>query len=77
VSGNPTPGNTGTNASAFVMTAQGLASAAVRFAPGWRGLLAVDAGGALQKLDAQAAGRAAAGFGGVVVGIGLGLAREL
>jgi hypothetical protein len=76
-SGNPNPGNTGGSASAFVMTLQGLASAAVRLGPGWRGVVAVDAGGTLQRLDAESAGHAAAGFGGVVLGVGLGVAREL
>jgi hypothetical protein len=76
-SGNPTLGNVGSRASAFVMTVQGAASAAVRVAPAWRGVVALEAGGTLQELQAQAAGRSAAGFGGVVLGLGLGLAREL
>jgi hypothetical protein len=76
-SGTPVAGGTGDSASAFVATVQGAASAAIRFAPGWRGVLSIDAGGTVQKLDAQAAGRSAAGFGGVMLGFGLGIAREL
>jgi hypothetical protein len=76
-SGSPTEGNLGSRASAFVVIVEGAASAAVRVAPAWRGVVALDAGATLQELQAQSGGRSAAGFGGVVLGLGLGLAREL
>ncbi len=75
--GHPIAGGSGSSASAIVVSAHLAATGAVRVGAGWWSTADLAVGGVLQSFDAQAAGRSAAGFGGPVVSVGLGIAREL
>jgi hypothetical protein len=75
--GHPSGGGTGSSGNALIVTAQLAATFAVRISSGWWSSVGLEGGATLESLDAHAANRPASGFGGPLLGVSLGLAREL
>ncbi len=75
--GHPASSGEGGHVSGAVVSGALATSLAVRLAGDWWSLAGVEAGGVLASLDARASNRAASGFGGPLVGISLGVGREL
>jgi hypothetical protein len=76
-SGHPISGGESGHTSGVVLTGGLAASVFVRLAGDWWSVAGLEGGAVIQSVDAQAASRPAAGFGGPLVAVTLGLGHEL